>query len=656
MKEERTRIYEEYETLKLKAADGDLYNLIKTVEFVLSHKLGNSKYWIKKLDNVFSQKLAEKSWEDAFYIIKSSAEAFRYQNEERAKLRKQLAEALYKDLDDGSEGKIINPSEINGLLEKAEVGNPRAQTELKSLFGNHCKKENSVAEKDIYVGTFWGIPDNSTCKQVIAGLGVSAHLINGNKEMKGIIHSYSHVDVYKHPRSPHEQALYDTLLSGEDTFDLYPKFRIVYDADNKKHIFYVDECIKQECIDEAVSIAGIENYEVRHDDGYVCPNCRHKYPALELKYNILRGHNKIGENLIEISYGGAIILVELGKSLDGSGEQLEQEILNKEYSAVVVSHYHEDHAGLIKNKKDCHVYIGGGAYRVLKAMGAYRGEEMPENITQYHDRKSFGFGSIKVTPFLCDHSAYDSYMLLFEAGGQSILYTGDFRFHGRKDSHKLLSELPESVDVLIHEGTNIGKSSCTMTEAELENKAVEIMKSTDGPVFVLQSGTNIDRLVSIYRASKRSGRITYMDNYTSHIAQAAGGSIPRPDVFADVIAFTPRAVHGKRRDMFLEIINKRGLKGIANGTKRFTMLVRPSMAEYIKKLVSTAHIEGATLIYSMWNGYKENEDTAAFLNEMKALGVKIVDLHTSGHASTEDIELLKRTVNAKQTVCVHTES
>ncbi|MDE6200300.1 MAG: hypothetical protein K2M47_00255 [Clostridiales bacterium] len=288
-------------------------------------------------------------------------------------------------------------------------------------------------------------------------------------------------------------------------------------------------------------------------------------------------------------------------------------------------------------------------------MSEYRGNELPENIITYRNGLTFKIGGIKINPFLCDHSAFDSYMLLFEAGGKSIFYTGDFRFHGRKDKDKLLTALPKSVDVLIHEGTNIGKNACTMTESKLENKAVGIMRATDSPVFVLQSGTNIDRLVSIYRASKRSGRIMYMDNYTAIIAAAAGGCIPRPDVFDDVVAFTPRAVRDARKDMFFAIQNKRGLRGIANGTKRFTMLVRPTMLDYIKKLFATADIKEGTLIYSIWNGYKETESMAEFLTGVRGLGMKVIDLHTNGHACAEDVELLKKTVNAKQTVCVHTD-
>ena len=696
----KKEVYEQYEKLKMEIADGYSQKIGEMIRLLQDNNLGNVDYWVDKYCNFFFKELYEKKWDFAYGMIFNSFDSsfddsgvfFNTGNEEKLKeLRDKYVEALENELNGGNRAVRKRLNKVYCSLGKtdkaillwqslAESGNPIAQFELARIYEYLVKDKNtafiwykkaadgehdtalnvlptmerSLNEKKICVGSFWGIPDKVTGKQVIAGMG---EILNGNEKLKGEMQPYYfHLHVYKYPLSPHKQALRDTLLSGDETFDLYPKFSVCYDADNDKHIFYIDECIKQECIDEAVSEMEIENYEVRHDNEYVCPNCRHKYPAVELKYNILRGQDKIGENLIEISYGRTKILVELGKSLDDCDEAFEQEILNKKYSAVIVSHYHEDHAGLIKYKTDCPVYMGRGAYRIINAKGNYHGEGTPQNFETYCNGKPFSVGNIKVTPFLCDHSAYDSYMLLFEAGGKSILYTGDFRFHGRKDKDKLLFALPKNVGVLIHEGTNIGKNSCTITESELEEKAVDIMQGTQNPVFVLQSGSNIDRLVSVYRASKRSGRITYMDNYTSLIASAAGGSIPRPDIFRDVIAFTPRPVYGKREEMFMEIFNKRGLKGIANGTKRFTMLVRQSMTDYLKKLISEAHIEGATLIYSMWKGYKDNEDTAAFLNEMKALGVNIVDLHTSGHASAEDIELLKQTVNAKQTVCVHTET
>jgi transposase InsO family protein len=46
----------------------------------------------------------------------------------------------------------------------------------------------------------------------------------------------------------------------------------------------------------------------------------------------------------------------------------------------------------------------------------------------------FRLGKFEITPFLTDHSAFDAYMLLVEAGGRRILYSGDFRIHGRKSA------------------------------------------------------------------------------------------------------------------------------------------------------------------------------------------------------------------------------
>lgn len=376
-----------------------------------------------------------------------------------------------------------------------------------------------------------------------------------------------------------------------------------------------------------------------------------------LEYKVVRGRDKIGENLIEVTYGVTKILVELGKALQG-GEELsdvERAVLQEKYDAVIVSHYHADHAGLIEQKGDCPVFVGTGARRILEAMDAYQGKTLPDNIVSYRNGKPFFVGKIEVTAFLCDHSAFDSYMLLFEAGGKSILYTGDFRLHGRKNGEQLLSRLPQRVDTLISEGTNLGSEKPCFSERELEAHAVELIRSTEKPIFVLQAASNIDRLVSFYRAAKRCGRIFYEDVYAAILAKAAGGKIPRPDVFDDVYAFTPRPVRGRRKDMFFEFEHKRGIAAIASG-KSFVMIVRPSMLDYLTKLANKLNLGGAILVYSMWSGYRDHEDVARFLYEAHALGLSERTLHTSGHASAPDLRRLAERVRADEYVVVHTEA
>lgn len=512
-----------------------------------------------------------------------------------------------------------------------------------------------MEERTVQVGIFWAVPNKSDGGWNFYEVKKS-YPISAANALGFIDYPYSHYDKW------------DDVRSASETDDCYhyPRGRVLYDVKSGKHRIFADECLDEFALREIVELYETEDFELCRDEHYVSAfTGKHKKENVQsptLEYEILRGKDKIGENLIELTYGDTKILVELGKALDGGDERsdLEKSVLKTEYNAVVISHYHADHAGLIDCKTDCPVYVGCGAYRIIKAMNEYRnndyyGKNIGDNVKTYRNGKPFAVGGVKITPFLCDHSAFDSYMLLFEAGGKSILYTGDFRFHGRKDKEKLLSALPKSVDVLICEGTNIGSEKPCFTESELEDKLVDIMRKTDKPVFVLQSGSDIDRLVSVYRASKRSGRILYEDDYTALIASAAGGKIPRPDVFSDVYAFAPRPLRGKRKDMFFEFENKRGIRDIARH-KKFVMTVRPSMRGFMNKLYdSSLYIPGSTLVYSMWSGYKQEKTTAEFLACATDMFMDIVDLHTSGHASVQDLDLLKQTVRANEYVTVHTD-
>jgi ribonuclease J len=357
----------------------------------------------------------------------------------------------------------------------------------------------------------------------------------------------------------------------------------------------------------------------------------------ELKYKIDRGGDKIGANRIDIIYKDTNILLELGQELD-TDEKLNEGQINDysmHYDGVVISHYHSDHAGLI-NKIRCPVYMGQATHKILQIMDENMGKQPSSYYYKiYYGDKSFKIGDITITPYLCDHSAYDSYMLLFEAGGKSILYTGDFRFHGWKSPDKLLAKLPKKVNTLIYEGTNVGRDCVCIKESELAEEAAKVMLShKDRPVFVLQATTNIDRLVSFYKASnKAKRRAVYMDYKQARVVKGTGNKhIPQPDIFDNVYEIQPKQYY---KD--------------AN----FTMFVRQSMLGYLKGLARHFDLKGGVLIYSMYNGYREGQALKDFLNEIKELGIEIVTLHTSGHASVKDIKLLLKTVKADRKKMVH---
>lgn len=375
-----------------------------------------------------------------------------------------------------------------------------------------------------------------------------------------------------------------------------------------------------------------------------------------MNINIIRGKNQIGGNIIEISTEKTKILLDAGLELY---DEKQNELPNipelfeyAGYDAIFVSHYHGDHLGLVyKAHKDIPVYIGENAYNVIKASDNYKGIETFTPKGFLRNKEEIIIGDMTVTPFLCDHSAFDSYMLLCKSGEDSVLYTGDFRSNGRKPFSMLLNSLPKKINKLICEGTTFSREGFfAETEKSLEEKAVKLFSENKGPVFILQSSMNIDRIVTMYRASKKTGRIFLEDAYMAGITTAAGERIPNPK-FSDVYAFITSP---SKYEFVSKYKRKVGKDRISK--MHFAMCVRTTMLSYLKSLSEKMSFENGLLVYSFWSGYKNNESMKEFLSECKALGLKIETLHTSGHADENAVRKLIDTINPDVIIPVHTEN
>ena len=374
-----------------------------------------------------------------------------------------------------------------------------------------------------------------------------------------------------------------------------------------------------------------------------------------MKAVIHRGQSQIGGNIIEIFTDSTRILLDVGLELDDEEQSLppiEGLFENAAFDAVFISHYHGDHMGLVYYiDKQIPLYMGEVSYRIVKAADGYKGVGTVAPAGFCKSGVPIIVGDITITPYLCDHSAFDSYMFLCEADGEQILYTGDFRSNGRKSFDRLLQMLPDKIDKLICEGTTLSrKNHIPMTEAELENEAVTLFRTTKGPGFIMQSSTNIDRIVTMYRAGKRSGRIFLENLYMAEVTSAIGGSIPNPN-FSDVYAFITSA---RQYEALTKYKNRIGKAQMSK--KPFVMCVRSSMLRYMQSLSETVSFQDGVLVYSMWNGYRKQSQMCEFLNKCEAMGLTIVPLHTSGHADIATIQKLIAKVNPNEIIPVHTEN
>lgn len=338
---------------------------------------------------------------------------------------------------------------------------------------------------------------------------------------------------------------------------------------------------------------------------------------------IHRGSQEIGGSCVEVEHDRQRLVLDIGLPLDAditADNPLPPVVgLNSGDESLVgllISHGHPDHYGLARGvHPSVPLYVGEATERILEEALFFSPAGARLVAAGYlSDRDPIDIGPFRVTPFLVDHSAFDAYALLVEAGGRRLLYSGDLRAHGRKSSlvERLLHEPPANVDVLLLEGTNIRDAPVAggPSETDVEERCVERFKATKGMVLACYSPQNVDHLVTLHRAANRSGRMLVLDLYAAGIANATGaGSIPQAD-WSTVRVFVPQSqrIRVKRAEAFERTAAVRGRRifpeELAAQADNLVMTFRASMRGDLDR---AACLDGAHAVWSMWPGYLENE-------------------------------------------------
>lgn len=388
-----------------------------------------------------------------------------------------------------------------------------------------------------------------------------------------------------------------------------------------------------------------------------------------MKVCIHRGTQEVGGTCIEIKSQGKRIVLDVGLPLEAidSIESLPQvEGFRERHEgllAVVISHPHLDHYGLARFLlPGTQMIMGAATERILKAVMLFTpvGVEF-KNVLHLEPGKALSIGPFTITPYLNDHSAYDAYSLLISADGQRLFYSGDFRGHGRKAAlfERFLKRPPPDVDVLLMEGTTIGRSGSAapfQTERELEQDFLDQTRKSKGMVLVWTSGQNIDRLVTVFKACKKSGRTLILDMYTAEILQATGNPKLPQAAWDGIKVFLPESQKRqiKRRRLFSitkQYARSRIYPGqLSEAASKAVMLFRPSMMSDMDK---AGCLQGARLIYSLWPGYLKREEHRSFREWLDKHDIPLVHCHTSGHASTQDLQRFAKAIAPKMLVPIH---
>ncbi|WP_312145342.1 MBL fold metallo-hydrolase [Brevundimonas sp.] len=385
-----------------------------------------------------------------------------------------------------------------------------------------------------------------------------------------------------------------------------------------------------------------------------------------LTLTVHRATNQIGGNCIELATADGRVLLDVGRPLDAPKEAtglLPKTLdLSRPVDGVLISHPHQDHYGLLDElPASWPVYSGASAGKLMHMTASIFGTAPVRDYRHWSGGEAIEVGPFRITPHLTDHSAFDAYMLLIEAAEKRVLYSGDFRRHGRKSAlvDRLMSEPPPDVDVLLMEGTNLGSDKPTKSERDLEEDFVALFNETPGRVFTCWSAQNIDRTVTLYRAAVKSGRTLVIDLYTAEVLEllADAGKLPRAgwnNVKVVITRSFARLYEMKGRKAFVERMAAHGISAaaLAQNPGKWVVMIRPSLIrDFVSKgVVPTA---GDAWSYSQWRGYLDQPDGVTLKAWFDQGGSRPVHLHTSGHASIADLKAFAAAISARAFVPIH---
>ncbi len=417
-----------------------------------------------------------------------------------------------------------------------------------------------------------------------------------------------------------------------------------------------------------------------------------------MRYTIHRGGHEIGGMCIEVAAGdGTRVLLDLGMPLIAPGggdfpwgtpqrpalELIAEGILTfvpgvfphdpaaPGVAAIVLTHSHLDHFGLAHHAHPgIPVYGSQGTVALLEVGRVFFSQaRLPGDLRCLPADETLRFGDLSLTAIAVDHSAPDSRALLLEADGERLLYTGDLRAHGRtgfRFENLLDDERVRGLDWLLVEGTTLGSSGGThglRSEADVEEKLVELAEEGPGDLLaVIASGQNVDRLVSCYKAARRTGRLLVIDPYQAYVLMQLSPLSPNIPQFtweAVRVSFAPHQVERLKAAGLMELARHMSAQGRVSSDEltqrpgRYLLCARGSRG--VTRLLEKVGADHVVLAWSMWSGYwRRGKSPVRTWAERECLEAHFV--HSGGHAWPEDLKRLTSALSARHMVWVHSDS
>ena len=378
----------------------------------------------------------------------------------------------------------------------------------------------------------------------------------------------------------------------------------------------------------------------------------------------LGGLGEVGKNMYCVMHENELIIIDAGVIFPDDMVGVDYIIPDftflkrneRKIKALFITHGHEDHIGaipfLLQNVQIPAIYAPNQAVGLIKGKLEERNIQY-KNLFVYNEQTKVKFKHMMVEFFMTTHSIPDSHGICIHTPNGVIVTTGDFKFDltpigPMANLHKMAEIGKKGVTLLLSDSTNALNEGFSASESKVDEALSDIFKKHHGRIIIATFASNIYRLKHIVDTCKRNNRkiAIFGRSMTTNIEiSIEGGYIKNKGIF-----ISPEEANSMPDNkVCLLCTGSQGeplaaLSRIANGSHKQIKLKNDDTVVF-----SSSAIPGNAVSISRT------------INKLYLKGVKVYtntslsDVHTSGHASQEELKLMIRLIKPKYFMPIHGE-
>ncbi|MGH2772708.1 MAG: ribonuclease J [Actinomycetota bacterium] len=380
----------------------------------------------------------------------------------------------------------------------------------------------------------------------------------------------------------------------------------------------------------------------------------------------LGGAGEVGRNMTVFEHDGKILIVDAGLMFPGD-EMLGVDLVLPDFEylrgkadsvvGVMLSHGHEDHIGAVPYLlKEINVPVYGGEI----TLGLLERKLEEHRILDSTDLRPVKAPcSIDIGPFHLDlypvvHSIPDAVATVISTSAGRILYTGDFKLDPDPvdgpptDLEGLGKAAEKGIDVMLADSTNSDEPGKTPPERIVRDALAAVIRDAPGRVIIACFASHLQRIQQIILAAESCGRMVCL------LGRSMSGN-------SEVAR---RLGHLQVRDEMLvspdeaDLLPENRLVIVSTGAQGEPLSALSLMAARDHRTIDLH--SGDTVVLAATPIPGNESAVNRVIDGLYRIGCRVItppqhNVHVSGHASADDLELMIKTISPRWFVPVHGE-